>query len=144
MKHRAWLAVIALATASCTKDDPVGTYGGITRVSLNVGGFSKYAWHFEVRDSLGNILTAERDTIVARVAGVNETAGNDSGLIRVQAFSAVRYTGTVNVWYKESKDSLTEVAYSNAGLVPIALPRRETAALLHLSSLSVNSLFFPK
>jgi len=105
---------------------------------------SKYAWSYEVKDSLGNVTFTGTDTIVTRVAAFDETIGTETGLLRLEAYSIWRFFGIEKVWYRSTSEKLLEVAYSNASAAPVVLPKKATAESINRKTAISNFFFMPR
>jgi hypothetical protein len=123
------LKLIVLCTAlflcSCEKDNGVGTGGGaLSSVPYLASGTEKYVWTSQIVDSLNQMISEEADSDLVSIAGVNEVEGQYPGLVCVKATSLTNNLGSVYSWYKATNDSLVEVAYLEAGQVPMVLEKK--------------------
>jgi len=108
--------------ASC--NNPSGNNSGGMYVNFVVGTNHLYAWSFEMRDSLGNVLTSDSDNVVVIVRGTNESLDSLTGLILLETHGQRENPGSEFVWYRQNQDSLVEIAYSNPGRVPLVIPKQ--------------------
>ena len=111
---------------SCDKNGPTEFGFVLTDVSFVAGKHYTYAWTFETRDSLGNLLSVLHDTIAVVVETKDDIIDTLVGLTRLRAYSLVDSIGSTIVWYRNNQSSCSEVAYSGAGHVPPVSPRKSS------------------
>ena len=118
MKYLLMLPVALLL--SCEKGPT--EYGSALDVEFLPGMAYRYAWSSVVRDTLGNVISEIQDTVVLRVASVEETLDTLEHLIRIVVTSA---SGTSEVYYRNTQTAFTEVAYKVGG-TPLVQPSIRT------------------
>lgn len=115
--------LLVSAGLSCTpfSVQPEDTIGEIRFIP---GTTYMYEWRYRQLSSSDSVLMDITDSFYARVASVSDTVGGMQQLIRLEAWPASRpASGATYVWYRQSPDSLEEVAYVWPGRVPAILPK---------------------
>jgi hypothetical protein len=123
MRKKIILLLVLVPVISCNKSDPTGSDFQLGTVPFESGRASVYAWSIGFRDSAGNVVEMLEDTFEVRVAGIGETVGSMTGLVRLEAKPVQDDTLVTSVWYAQSTADLREVAYSGAGRVPVIQPK---------------------
>jgi len=118
MKYTLMLSVALLL--SCEKGPT--EYGSAPQVEFLPGMVYRYAWSSVLRDTLGNVMVEERDTVVLTVASVEETLDTLEHLIRIVITSS---SGTSEVYYRNTETALIDVAYAVGG-TPLVEPSIRT------------------
>ncbi|GEM_PF-3523197 len=136
MQLKLTVLFVVFFLCSCGKDNSVGSGGrNSNSVPYLVSGFEKYVSTIRITDSLNQVISEEADSEIVKMTGVDETQGQYSGLVCVEASSLSNNLGSEHTWYKATSDSLVEIAYSGAGGVPLVLPKKGTSS--GLSPMSV-------
>jgi hypothetical protein len=137
------LGVIFFCFSGCKKSNNPVDPPAVVPFDLSLGKTWKYAWSSVLSDSTGKILNSETDSFQVRIASINDTLKNYAELIRFEAQSMVHYIGTSKVWYQFAGDSLVEIAYSNAGSVPVVLPKLGALTVKDQKNTSLSFSLFP-
>lgn len=117
------LLFISILLISCDKKGPTEPGFGLGEIHFAAGKQFMYAWSFESRDSVGDLVFSLHDTIVVGVESTDDVVDTLSGLVRLRAYSVVDSIGSSLVWYRNTQSSCAEVAYAGAGQVPPVLPK---------------------
>lgn len=98
----------------------------IDEIRFTLGAERAYAWRYRESDSSNAFRVDSSDSFVVHVAAINDAIGGLSDLIRLEAWSERNPGGgKTYAWYRQTKDSLDEIAYAWVGRVPIVLPKRD-------------------
>lgn len=119
--RRLWPAVLLLL-AGCGlfgDDEPVSTL----TVTFEPNQRYDYVWSQTTRAADGSTISSIRDTLTARVIGVNDEMGSFSNLIRIDVFSRSEPANVATTWFRSTDATLFESAYRNAG-GPNVLPKQ--------------------
>ena len=136
------LGFLLLGVVDC-ETNPAGPIVEPPRFS--VGDRWNYTYDAALRDSLGAVINQYHDSIEVRVAAIVDSVAGLTGLVRMEARSLLSFVGSAgasgieSVWYQVSPTSLVEVAYRNAGAVPIVI----LSAAGPTGRLMVGSFFDP-
>ncbi len=105
-------------------------------INFEIGNDKIYKWSLVEVDSAGNQLFAASDSVLVRVGAIEDELPGYRNLIRLEAWSlSGRPLKKQRVWYHQSQEALTEIAYAFAGAVPFVLPKRNSI-IADLSKLS--------
>ncbi len=74
-------------------------------------------------DSLGKNIYNSKDSISRKIVSNNVSIGNYNNVTLLEGKSFFRNSAAAKVWYLSTTDSLTEIAYSNAGAIPVVMPK---------------------
>jgi len=122
------LIFLSIIFFSC-KENAANGSSEIQSVPFLAGKESIYQFTYTA-DSLGKIIYNGKDSISIKIVSDNISIGNYNNVILLEGKSFFRNNATAKVWYMAARDSLTEVAYTNAGALPVVMPK--------LQRLSVN------
>lgn len=121
-----FVVLLALAGAGCEKSsDPAGE---VASIDLTVGSAWTYRWHLEQFAPDGTMLWDTTSQFIVVVVANNQMVGNYQGLTLLEVRDRDRPSGTTEIWYSQSGDRLTEVAYRSPSHTPIVLPKRTGVA----------------
>ena len=124
------VAMVCLASVGCEKSsDPVGD---VRSIELSVGSAWTYRWHVEQYASDGTLVWDTTSQFIVVVSAINQTVGMYAGLTLLEARDQTTPTSTSEIWYAQSGERLTEVAYRSPGNTPIVLPKRSGVVPAHL------------
>ena len=109
-----------LLFASCEKSDDAG--GDVDSIDLSIGSAWTYRWHLAQYSSAGDLLWDTAGTYIVVVSAIGQTVGPYQGLTLLEARNQDLPSQTSAVWYSQSDERLTEVAY-RLGQTPLVLPK---------------------
>ncbi len=107
---------------SCNKETPTNGAIELNGIPFLTGAQNLYEWTVNV-DSTGLPIYFERDSLTVTVLSNTEQLYGYLNLTLLEIKSLKYVSANSRVWYLNSTDSLSEVAYSGAGSVPIIMPK---------------------
>ena len=114
-------ALVFLLIAGCEKsNDPAGE---VSSINLSVGSAWTYQWQVEQYSSSGQLEWDTTSQFIVVVSAVNQSVGPYQGLTLLEARDREDPSGTTEIWYSQTNDRLTEVAYRSAENTPIVFPK---------------------
>ena len=117
----AFCAWCLLLFASCEKSDDAG--GDVDSVDLSVGSAWTYQWHYAQYSSAGDLVWDTAATYIVVVSAIGQTVGPYQGLTILEARNQDLPSQTSAIWYSQTSERLTEVAYRSPGQMPLVLPK---------------------
>ncbi len=119
------LVALVLWGLGCEKgSDPAGE---IQSIDLSVGSAWTYRWHVEQYASDGSMVWDTTSHYIVVVSAINQSVGPYQGCVLLEARDRDNPAGTAQIWYAQTSERLTEVAYRTSGAVPIIFPKRENS-----------------
>lgn len=115
---------IILLFAACDNAQLSNGSNELKGIPFLAGTENMYEWSVEA-DTGGLSYYSSRDSIRINVISNKEQLFGYTNLTLMEITSMGDQTRQSRVWYLHSPDSLTEVAYSGAGRVPVVMPKGE-------------------
>lgn len=117
--------LLLFSSLSCDHGTAIDEQFPIQSIEWKLGNSFVYSWSIVEIDSVGHEKLTSSDTVKVLVAGIGETIGTYTGLVKFEGFSIPRNHGSTFIWYQNRNNDFVEVAYRAAG--PIIFPKRGIA-----------------
>jgi len=119
--RRVLCALFLLPFAGCEKSDTAG--GDVDSIDLAIGSAWTYRWQFAEYASTGELLWDTTGTYIVVVSATGQTVGPYQGLTLLEARNQDLPSQTSAIWYSQTSERLTEVAYRSPGQTPLVFPK---------------------
>ncbi|MFA6469991.1 MAG: hypothetical protein WCW35_13925 [Bacteroidota bacterium] len=119
--------ILMLFISSCNQEQATGTISqSLTGIPFLASSQNLYEWSFTT-DSSGKQLYSFHDSLTISIVSNGEQLFGYSNLTLMEIQSRKNPAGVSRVWHQNANDTLTEVAYSGAGKMPVIMPKSGSA-----------------